>query len=561
MTIRACLIISILHLCVFSANGFCQIQQGGIEIKLESVVEWSPEMNQNAADFEQTPTNMCPLNDGTGRWLVPTLAGTIRVVVRKGGDFELLDQPLLTSQQVGFGLQQETGMTAIALHPNFAGNPGQFGYGKLYTTTSEDAAVNGGLTDTDVDFFYQFEVHQEVIREWDISPVVGNASVSALPALGVADSRELLRIDQPGPFHNLYDFGFDSSATPVSSNYGELYIALGDGGNSGSNSSSFQTQIREPQDLSRIYGKVLRINPDPNAHALVRTVTNSTAPNAGQPTYSISPLNPFNGDDAVEDRDADTLAEVYAYGLRSPYRLNFDRLNGDLYYGDVGQNSFEEVTKIDIAGNGGWGRFEANSLANSGVDLLGPSPHTPPIFVYPGSEGRTVVCGVVYRGSRIPALQGKIVFGDFGSLRPISRLFYGSVDPGDPDFGTIFEFQVDVTGEMFPIDTNGDGNADDIGSLPDRLFSIEEDEDGELFLIAGQDPRSFSPSVPGAYIIRLTLPFLLGDVNLDGEVNLLDIAPFVQILNVSGFQDEADINQDGVVNLLDVAPFVDLLSQ
>ncbi|MEM9409902.1 MAG: PQQ-dependent sugar dehydrogenase [Planctomycetota bacterium] len=537
-----------------------QIQQGSITIKLDSVVEWNPELDSSSADFELTPTNWCPLNDGTGRYLVPTLAGTIRVVIKLGEQFVLIPNPLLTSNQVGFQLQTETGMTALAVHPNFAGDPNQFGYGKIYTTTSENAAVNGGLSDPDVDFFYMFEVHQEVIREWDLSDIVGDTTVNSLPGLSIADSRELLRIDQPGPFHNLYDMGFNPTAQKGTDEYGQLYLCLGDGGSSGSNASNYQTQIQEPQDLGRIYGKVLRINPDPAAHSLVRTVTNSTAPNAGQPTYSISPTNPFSNDDFNEDRNANTLAEIYAYGLRSPYRMNFDRLNGDLYYGDVGEISREEITKIGIAGNGGWGRFEANQVTNGGVSLAGPSPHTPPVFEYTSAEGRTVVGGIVYRGSRIPELYGQMVFADFGPFLPSARLFYGSVDPEDPEYGNIYEFQMDSKGELFPIDTTGDTIADDIGLLPDRIFSIEEDTDGELYLIAGQDPRGQAPSVPGAYIVRVEAPFLLGDVNRDGSVDLLDVGPFVNSLVSAIYQAEADINGDGLINLLDVQPFVELLN-
>ena len=537
-----------------------QIQSGDIEVELKSVIAWNPEQNQGSPEFEQTPTNMCALNDGTNRILIPTLAGTIRVAVQTGFDsFTLLPEPLLTSDQVGFQLQTETGMTAIALHPNFAGDPQAFGYGKLYTTTSENAAVNGGLSDPDVDFFFMFEVHQEVIREWDVSEIVGNDSINSLPSTTVDDSRELLRIDQPGPFHNLYDIGFDPTALPGESNYGELFISLGDGGSSGSNDSNYQSQIREPQDLSSIYGNILRINPDPEAHDLVRIVTNSTAPNAGEPAYSISDSNPFNGDDAIEDRMADSLAEIYAYGLRSPYRFNFDHLTGELYYGDVGEISREEVTRIDIAGNGGWGRFEGTQTTNSGVNLSGPSPHTPPVLEYTASDGRTVVGGVVYRGNRIPALQGKYVFADFGASRETARLMYGVVDPADPDFGSIYDFQLASSGDSFPVDINGDNQPDTNRLLPDRIFSVEELPDGELILISGQDPRPQGPSAPGAYIIRLDRQVLHGDVNGDGSINLLDVTPFVELLSSGAYQPEADINKDGLVNLLDVGPFIDLL--
>ena len=551
------------------ATGFCalllastvaaQIQPGSIEVELRTVIQWNPQQNPGAPNFEQTPTNMCPLNDGTNRILIPTLAGTIRVAIRNGDAFALLPQPLLNSNQVGFQLQTETGMTAIAVHPNFAGDPTEFGYGKLYTTTSENAAVNGGLSDPDIDFFFAFEVHQDIIREWDVSAIVGNLSVNSLPGISVDDSRELLRIDQPGPFHNLYDIGFDPTANPGDSNYGELFISLGDGGSSGSNDSNYSSQILQPQDLSTIYGNILRINPNPNAHSLVRTVTNTTAPNAGQPSYSISNENPFDGDDAVEDRMADSLAEIYAYGIRSPYRFNFDSQTGDLYYGDVGEISREEVTKIGIGQNGGWGRFEGTQVTNGSVNLTGPAPHTPPVLEYTASDGRTVVGGIVYRGNRIPELQGKYVFADFGASRETARLMYGIVDPSDPEFGSIFDLQLSPSGDTFAVDTNGDTNPDTTRLLPDRIFSVEELPDGELILIAGQDPRPQGPSAPGAYIILVTTDVLHGDVNGDGLINLLDVAPFIDLLSSGQYQLEADINKDGQVNLLDVGPFIDLL--
>ena len=488
-------------------QALAQIQPGVITMKLDVQVQWSPEMNVNSPNFELTPTNMAFMNDGTGRVLVPTLAGTIRVLIPNNDSFELLPQPLINSSQVGFQLQQETGMTAIALHPDFAGDPGDFGYGKLYTISSENPVTNGGLGDADVDFSFSFEVHQEVLREWNISPIVGNANVNTLPNLEVNDSREMLRIDQPGPFHNMYDMSFNRASVPGDSDYGLLYISLGDGGNSGSNSSNFNSQIREPQDLRTIYGNILRIDPDPSAHPTVRFVTNSFAPNAGQPTYSIPDSNPFNGDEVIEDREADSLAEIYAYGMRSPYRFNFDSMTGELYSGCVGEVSREEITKVESGTNAGWGRFEGTNFFNGSVNLGGTSPHTPPVLEYDSSEGRTVVCGIVYRGNEIPELQGKMVFADFGNHLPSARLFYGIVDPMAPDFGTIYEMLIDPEGDLFPIDTNGDGNQDNIGMLPDRIFSVEEGPDNELYLVSGQDPRSFLPSVPGAYIVRLTGTF------------------------------------------------------
>lgn len=474
------------------------VENGPIAVKLNTLINWDPVQDNNSPNFEMTPTKSVNMNDGTGRILISTLAGTIRVMQPMGDGYTLLSAPLLNSNQVGFEQQQESGMTAIALHPNFAGNPAEFGYGKLYTITVEDSANNGGLTNTNVDFPYNNEVHQDVVREWDISAIVGQGNLNSLPGISVSDSRELLRIDQPGFCHNLVDLAFDPSAQPTDDHYGLLYLTSGDG------CGPYGDRIRESQDLGTIYGNVLRIDPDPSAHPLVRITSNSTAPNAGQPTYSIPSSNPFNGDDAVEDRNASTLAEIFAYGLRSPYRIGFDSLTGELFAGDVGENSREEVTPIVSATNAGWGRYEGTRM-NADIPLEGPSPHTEPVFEYITSIGRTVIGGVVYRGSEIPELQGKYVFADFGNHLPHGKLFYGSVDPNDPEYGEIFALQLDPKGDLFPIDTNGNTIPDTDAPLPDRIFAISEDENGELLLIAGQDPRSFLPSVPGAYIIEVNL--------------------------------------------------------
>ena len=137
------------------------------------------------------------------------------------------------------------------------------------------------------------------------------------------------------------------------------------------------------QDLSLIYGNVLRIDPDPTAHSLVRTSANT-----GLPAYSIPADNPFNGDDATETKTSSTLAEIWAYGVRSPYRINFDRQTGDLYFGDVGSNLFEEINQVVGGGNYGW-HFREGLTGNQP-----PGGSIDPIFHYPRSEGRTVGGGI-----------------------------------------------------------------------------------------------------------------------------------------------------------------------
>ncbi len=189
----------------------------------------------------------------------------------------------------------------------------------------------------------------------------------------------LLRQDQPASNHNggMLAFGPD----------GYLYIGLGDGG--GAND-----QFGNGQNLESLLGKLLRIDVD-----------------GGQP-YAIPANNPFAQDGAAEP-------EIWAYGLRNPWRFSFDRETGDLYIGDVGQNRYEYIhfQPADSAGgqNFGWPIlegthcFRAESCDRAGL--------TPAVVDYPHDLGCTVVGGYVYRGTRFPLLRGAYIFGDYCSGR------------------------------------------------------------------------------------------------------------------------------------------------
>jgi glucose/arabinose dehydrogenase len=166
---------------------------------------------------------------------------------------------------------------------------------------------------------------------------------------------------------------------------GYLYIGMGDSGGGGDPDNSAQS----PTDLR---GKMLRINVD-------------TLP------YTIPPDNPFIG-----PQTPDVADEVWALGLRNPWRYSFDRLTGDLYIADVGQNAREEVSFQAGGSPGGqnyqWRRLEGTFLYSpSTVLTLGTS--TPPILEYPHTEGSSITGGYVYRGSELPALTGYYLFGDF----------------------------------------------------------------------------------------------------------------------------------------------------
>lgn len=201
------------------------------------------------------------------------------------------------------------------------------------------------------------------------------ADRSAKTAAGSSE-RVLLTIDQPYDNHNGGWIGFGRD--------GMLYIATGDGGAGGDPGN-------RAQNPSSLLGKMLRID------------VNGT----GSGSYSIPSDNPSLGG---------RITEVWALGLRNPWRASFDRQTGDLWLGDVGQDSREEINLGTGGGRGlnyGWKVMEGNNCYGSST--CNRSGLTLPVFDYGRGDGYSVTGGYVYRGSRFPRMQGRYFFGDFGS--------------------------------------------------------------------------------------------------------------------------------------------------
>ncbi len=226
-----------------------------------------------------------------------------------------------------------------------------------------------------------FFVNYTIMANEKPHTLIARFQVSADPDLADPNSELiLLQIEQPYTNHNggALKFGPD----------GLLYIALGDGGDAGDPDNL-------AQDESSLLGKMLRIDVD--------------NPAPGQ-NYGIPANNPFIGQPA---RD-----EIWALGLRNPWRFSFDRQTGDLYIGDVGQNSWEEINfqPAESAGgeNYGWRLKEGTSCFNPAQNC-DPGGLTDPVYEYSHDVGCSVTGGYVYRGSEIPALQGSYVYADFCS--------------------------------------------------------------------------------------------------------------------------------------------------
>lgn len=204
-----------------------------------------------------------------------------------------------------------------------------------------------------------------VIAEFHVSP---NADVA------LSDERVLLTVPQPYPNHKggMVEFGPD----------GFLYIALGDGGSGGDPGN-------RGQGTNELLGKVLRVDVDRGA------------------PYGIPTDNPFVGGGG--------RPEIFAYGLRNPWRFSFDRQTGELWAADVGQHKWEEIDVIVRGGNYGWKVMEgAHCFAPP--DGCVTDGLVPPVAEYGHEEGRCAITGgYVYRGARLPALRGSYFFGDFCS--------------------------------------------------------------------------------------------------------------------------------------------------
>jgi uncharacterized protein (TIGR03437 family) len=217
-------------------------------------------------------------------------------------------------------------------------------------------------------------------RQSDGATVVSEFKVSTSdPNVAETEERVIITIGQPFSNHNggWIDFGPD----------GYLYIAMGDGGSA--NDPGNRAQNKED-----LLGKMLRIDVN----------TTGTAP------YVSPPTNPFFG--STPGRD-----EIYATGLRNPWRCAFDRVTGQLYAGDVGQNFIEEISIITLGGNYGWRIFEGTRCTNLGPDPCVASNYSPPLIEYDHMTNRrcSVTGGYVYRGTRNSLPVGSYVFGDYCS--------------------------------------------------------------------------------------------------------------------------------------------------
>ncbi len=345
------------------------------------------------------PLAMIQAPNDTARWFVVEQGGVVRVFA---------NLPAVATSAVFIDISGrvtmdgEAGLLGMAFHPNFPADSRAYLFyshtdgPNLVSRLSEFTTKDSGLT------------------------------------LDAGSERILITFPKPGNAtnHNGGNLAFGPD--------GFLYAGVGDGG--GANDQ--HGVIGNAQATNTILGKMLRIQI-------------LAAPG----TYGIPPGNPNAGNPLCNANGTSTqpCPEIFALGLRNPWRWSFDRMTGQLWVGDVGQNTIEEVDRVNLGGNYGWRCFEGTR--DTGLGCGTPGPTSFPVAQYGRSVGSSVTGGFVYGGTRFPGLVGRYIFGDFGSGRifNIDATAQGVLDMGGGLLSglAVSSFGEGLDRELFVVDYSG----------------------------------------------------------------------------------------------------------
>jgi uncharacterized repeat protein (TIGR03806 family) len=356
--------------------------------------DWNLERLYPGLSFTR-PTYLTNAADGTGRLFVTEMRGLIWTFTPPANPVATAPTPTVfldITQKVHLG--SEEGLFSIAFHPLFKQN------GYVFAMYSIGTSYVLGAPD---------QVRVRIAR---FTLKTGNPNV-----LDPASEVVLLEVPKEYNNHNGGQIAFGPDHF--------LYASYGDGGCCGD-------PEKNAQDLTSLKGKILRIDVDGGSATL---------------PYGIPADNPFVTTPFAR-------GEIWAYGLRNPWRFSFDRKTGRLWAGDVGQDMWEEVDVITKGDNYGWSEYEGNHLYNGSVNA--PNAVAPAIE-YDHGVGKCVIGGYVYRGSRLPALQGCYIYGDY------------------------------VTGHVWAASYDGTqvtNNNRLLNGMAPTISSFGEDESGELYIVS-----------------------------------------------------------------------------
>ena len=341
------------------------------------------------------PQLIQPVGDGSGRLAINETGGRVFLTTPAGG---ALGAPYLDVNEVG-----HFALMGLAFAPDFASS------GKFYTGSY--AFPNTGIAPIPSS---AGSVYDMVVREWTATNP-GAATFSGT-------TREVMRVAMPNDGHAIGMVAFNPNATPRSADYGKLYISMGDAGDN-------RSYLQNGQNLANPYGKVLRIDPTPGVGT----------------TFTVPADNPFVGQAGAEQT-------IWAYGLRNPQYLSWlrDALPGGgagtMLINDIGEGFIEEVNTGVAGGNYGWSIREGTFATwrdpalglgydDSAFALVG-GPEGGllfPVAQYDHDEGRAIGSGLIYQGTAIPGLAGRLVATDIVNGRLFVADVDGLVSDNDPD--------------------------------------------------------------------------------------------------------------------------------
>jgi quinoprotein glucose dehydrogenase len=383
---------------------------------------------------DERPVWLSEAPEGSGRIFIVYQTGKILVVKQGSDGSDAKEFFNIEDRDPKAGGENECGLLSLAFHPGFATN-------KLFYVYYNQRNAAGQHTQP-----LNFPI-RSVISEFKVSET--NADLADLNS-----ERIILEVPQPFGNHKGGELAFGPD--------GDLYLGLGDGGNGGDPFGS-------GQNTATLLAKILRI--DVSAPSTV-----GHGKNQHELPYTIPSDNPF-----AHEHDSPTGArkEIFAYGLRNPWRYSFDRATGALWCGDVGQDLWEEVDLIVKGGNYGWSVREGAHHFKPGPD---GAKYIEPVIEYPHranlqaqalfpdhSIGLCVIGGYVYRGKNFPALNGIYIYADY-NLGTIWGLRYNDATQ-----------KVSAHGKLL--------------QQPDNITSFAEDAAGEIYVLM-QDGKIFQITAP-----------------------------------------------------------------
>ncbi len=424
---------------ILATVAFCGCN-GGIE------KPWTLTATLVAGGFT-SPTSLAVPPDGSGRLFVTEQTGAVKIIDPSGA---VLSEPFIDISGSLAQLAQsydESGLLGMAFDPAFNQN------GRFY-------------------LFYTAPPGSETPDGYHSTIRISEFTVAAGSQDRADGSSEIVLLEVPNPQsnHNGGQLAFGPD--------GYLYIGIGDGGNANDVGPGHTETIGNAQDLTNLLGKILRLD-------------------VSEPGKAVTPeTNPFASDPSARP-------EIYAYGLRNPWRFSFDRGGtNQLFCGDVGQNLFEEISIVTPGGNYGWNIREGFSCFNpenatdppdtcESTGYLG-EPLIDPILAYPHPNGdaeiagRSVTGGYVYRGTALPQLSESYVFGDWAtSFSQPSGFVLVAEQTADETWSVATASLHDTLGRDLRL----------------FLLSFGEDESGEIYLLTS---RSLGPSGPAGEVYKIT---------------------------------------------------------